>query len=278
MTICRVQHNKNYTVINNTITRDNRLSWKAKGIWLYAFSRQDDWHFNTADLINQSTDGKDAIYSGLKELEEFGYLVRDQPREKGKFQNADWIFHETPQIKEILPQRENTVAENPPLVSTEEFLLDKSNKNSKTNTPPYPQRGKPAKPALCDFGLFVKLSKEDYEELCKKHTKLSIDKIIEEMNLWIEAKGKSPYQRYKAAITQWMNRRNDNPQPKPKQSNLDKVKAKFKHGMKYNGAECFIGEEAIAFERGMTHYEVRFKTGGFDEQLENILRKFDIRV
>ena len=80
MTLCRAVHNKNYVTVNKSICEDNRLSWKAKGIWLYAFSRFDDWSFTIADIINRSTDGKDAVTSALKELEKFGYLVRERER------------------------------------------------------------------------------------------------------------------------------------------------------------------------------------------------------
>jgi hypothetical protein len=127
MTIFRANHNKNYTVVNNSICKDKRLSYKAKGIWLYAFSRPDDWQFNITDLINQSTDGKDSISSGLKELVEFGYLRRERIRRPdGTFERgAIWDFYETPQdLKESLPETENPVLDNPnlekpPLLSTE---------------------------------------------------------------------------------------------------------------------------------------------------------------
>ena len=68
MAIYRVEHKKDYTVVKNFICKDKRLSWKAKGIWLYAFSRPDDWQFNLSDLINQSTDAKDSVTTCLKEL------------------------------------------------------------------------------------------------------------------------------------------------------------------------------------------------------------------
>lgn len=126
MTIYRVEHCKNYTTINNTICKDKNLSWKAKGIWLYAFSRPDDWSFHINDLANQSTDGKDAVQAGLKELEKYGYLVRVQKRDENKkFMSYEWTFFETPrEIKEILPQRDFPVPafpvpENPPLLSTD---------------------------------------------------------------------------------------------------------------------------------------------------------------
>ncbi len=125
MTIYRVQHKKNYTVVNNFICKDRRLSWKAKGIWLYAFSRPDDWQFNLTDLINQSTDGRESVTSGLKELEALGYLQREQRRDNGAFSKAEWVFHETPEeLKKTVPQTgfPSTAmpdAENKPLLSTE---------------------------------------------------------------------------------------------------------------------------------------------------------------
>lgn len=106
MTIYRVEHNKNYTIINNYIAKDKNLSWKAKGIWMYAFSRPDDWEFHLNDLLNQSTDGRESVRTGIKELEENGYLHRVQKRDKGQFSNADLIFYETP-LKKSLPNSEN---------------------------------------------------------------------------------------------------------------------------------------------------------------------------
>lgn len=125
MTLFRTQHSKNYTVVNNHIITDNRLSWKAKGIWLYAFSRPDDWTFYMNDLIKQSTDGKEAVQSGLKELIDSGYLIRKMVHNKNGQIAYEWVFHETPQeIKEILPQggfppTVETPTVNPPLLSTE---------------------------------------------------------------------------------------------------------------------------------------------------------------
>ncbi len=130
MTIFRTEHKRNYTVVNNFICKDKRISWKAKGIWLYAFSRPDDWEFNLHDLINQSADGRESVQSGLKELENAGYLHRCQKRDKGQFSKAEWVFYETPQEIKISitetgnptaanPSSANPFTENPPLLSTD---------------------------------------------------------------------------------------------------------------------------------------------------------------
>lgn len=57
------------------------------------------------------------------------------------------------------------------------------------------------------FGKYVKLEKKKIDELYEKHTQKIVDEIIEEMNDWIEAKGKSPYKDYAAAIRMWIKRR-----------------------------------------------------------------------
>lgn len=124
MTIFRVLHQNNYTVVNNFICTDKRLTYKAKGIWLYAFSRPDNWEFYLSDLINQSADGKSSVQSGLKELERFGYLERTLEKNmKGQFA-SEYLFYETPKIKEKIPEPKIrcglSAADNQPLLSTEE--------------------------------------------------------------------------------------------------------------------------------------------------------------
>lgn len=140
MAIFRTEHKKNYTTVNNFICTDKRLSWKAKGIWLYAFSRPDDWDFYLSDIIKQSNDGRDAVKTGLQELEKYGYLVRTQGKnEKGQFDTGEFTFYEKPQSDHEIPEvkkkkksdkpyaeNPSTVSpttDNPPLLSTD-VLLD----------------------------------------------------------------------------------------------------------------------------------------------------------
>lgn len=125
MAIFRVQHKKNYTTVNNFITKDSRLSYKAKGIWLYAFSRRDDWQFYSSDIEKHAKDGRDAVRSGLAELEQAGYLCRSQPKNtKGQYEETEWVFHEVPttsdELKKKLPQTGFPSSDNRLLVSTDD--------------------------------------------------------------------------------------------------------------------------------------------------------------
>lgn len=183
MTIFRVSHNKNYTVINNTICTDNRLSWKAKGIWLYAFSRPDDWHFYICDLINQSTDGRDSVSAGLKELQNAGYLVRKRHRnEKGHLGNADWTFHETPQEIDLSddfePKPENPMLDNPTLgnPSLPSTDLKPSIDKQQTTT-------EPAAAAAAQINIFsclktVDIPGKEKEWLCQNYSEQQIKSAI----------------------------------------------------------------------------------------------------
>jgi hypothetical protein len=52
--------------------------------------------------------------------------------------------------------------------------------------------------------------------------------------------------------------------PKNKLSTYDELKLHFKHGEVYNGATCYLSNEAITFERGMTHREMKLQYFSWD--------------
>lgn len=55
------QTNRNYTNISNQLVRDQRLSWKARRIFIYLWSQADNWQFYVSEVAKHSTDGKDAL-------------------------------------------------------------------------------------------------------------------------------------------------------------------------------------------------------------------------
>jgi len=77
-----------YSMKANTVSQDKRLSFKARGLFDYMWSMPDDWNFTVASLARDSDkDGKDAVTTALKELEQLGYLDRKRIRvnQTGKF-------------------------------------------------------------------------------------------------------------------------------------------------------------------------------------------------
>lgn len=70
------KENVPFTQIANDVLSTRDLSFKAKGMYAYLFSKPDGWDFSGERIIKESKDGKDAVYSGLAELESVGYLIR----------------------------------------------------------------------------------------------------------------------------------------------------------------------------------------------------------
>lgn len=99
--------NKFYTVISNDVIQDNKLSFKAKGIFLQLWSNSNGWQFYVSEIAKHATDGEASLRSGLKELEERGYLKRvHRQNEKGNFDGMDWILSDERMINH---HSENTI-------------------------------------------------------------------------------------------------------------------------------------------------------------------------
>ena len=88
------------TIVDQALIRDDRLSWKARGIFMYLWSQADSWEFNEIEVSRHATDGRDSLRSGLKELENNGYLDRKRERDdKGRVGSSKWVLHEKPMLK-----------------------------------------------------------------------------------------------------------------------------------------------------------------------------------
>lgn len=99
MPIYRV-HADRYTIVGNDILESTTLSWKAKGLLAYMLGRPDKWEFSEKALYSQFPDGQTATRSGIKELEDAGYLYRQRVREGGKVAGCVWHVFQRPQTEE----------------------------------------------------------------------------------------------------------------------------------------------------------------------------------
>ncbi len=118
-----------FTQISNRLFRDGRISFKAKGLFGLISTHRDGYGINPRRLAAQSTDGLSAIRAGLKELEQFGYLVRDQQRRPdGTMGQVEYLITDMP--IEQTPSS-GPVAENPQPAPTYE---DAQNRRSQPVT------------------------------------------------------------------------------------------------------------------------------------------------
>ena len=135
----KTKKEKNYTVLDNTFIKDERLSWKAKGLMTYLLSLPDDWTIHFSEIEKHSTDGKSALRTAINELKEYGYLKAEQKRENNRFAEMVYIIIENPaedfpltdfQQTENL-QTEKQISENQPLQNTNNNkVLKKQNTNN----------------------------------------------------------------------------------------------------------------------------------------------------
>lgn len=133
MAIIRQKRKDRFSIIDNRIIEDKRLSWGARGLLEYMLSKPDDWKFHMSELITHSNkDGRDKTYSFMDELKKYGYVTRKQKRNSnGKFGNQDLVVTDQPLTGfpyTVKPDTDSPDTVNPTLLNT-----DSTNTNN-TNT------------------------------------------------------------------------------------------------------------------------------------------------
>lgn len=88
-----------WSQIPNSWLRDKNLSLKAKGLITVMQSLPDNWDFSVQGLASILKECTNTINSTLQELEEAGYLTREQIREDGKIIDTLYTLHEFPHVK-----------------------------------------------------------------------------------------------------------------------------------------------------------------------------------
>lgn len=113
----KVASRKGYTVLQNTMILDKQLSLKTKGLMAVILSRPDDWEFSVGGLAAFCGCGKDAIRGALKELEQAGYLTRQQLHgEGGAFSGNLYEIHDSvDQTDDNPPLSDNPTTASAPL-------------------------------------------------------------------------------------------------------------------------------------------------------------------
>ena len=95
--ITRQKRKDNFTVVNNDILQNSKLSWAAKGMLVYLLHLPDGWQINVADLSNRSRNGRDGTAGIIKELMSEGYISRVKIKnEKSQFKGYDYTVTDEP--------------------------------------------------------------------------------------------------------------------------------------------------------------------------------------
>jgi hypothetical protein len=140
---------ENFTTIPNSVIRNKELSDRARFLFCYMASMPDDWQFYQSVMAKELGYTKDTLRKYMDELISTGYLMREQRREKGKFDSYDYTINFLPCMEKTdtvkngsgkIPNREKSTLTN------KDFKQKKNNTNidlqeecENSFTPPEPK-------------------------------------------------------------------------------------------------------------------------------------------
>jgi hypothetical protein len=134
----RKRREKPYTEVDNLVLRNSKITYKAKGFYAMLCSFPDDWVYNMSHLIKISKEGRDAVYSMMKELIDIGLVCRtDKVNKKGHRTGCEYMVLTDVKEEEInpayldKPHTENPYTEKPHTDNTYITNKDYTNKESK---------------------------------------------------------------------------------------------------------------------------------------------------
>lgn len=115
-----------YTIIVNTVIRDNRLSASDLGLLTYLLHLPDTWKIQPMQLADRFGCNRQTIYSRLKLLKDLEYVEYERIRKAGSFSEGQWKVSKLP-----YPKKPDVV--NRTLLSTNDLLITKDTKEPPTD-------------------------------------------------------------------------------------------------------------------------------------------------
>lgn len=94
--IFRVKKTNQFTVIPNSLFNDTRLSLKAIGLHSSILAKPDNWTVMIDDVVRSHKDGRDSVYSAIKELIGAGYWVKYPIRAGNRIESWQTDIYELP--------------------------------------------------------------------------------------------------------------------------------------------------------------------------------------
>lgn len=94
-----------FTILDNSVINDNRLSYRARGILAHLLSKPENWRTRSESIAADSPrEGRESVRTALRELAELGYLVGEKVQDPatGRWSTIQTI-HEVPITEAELP-------------------------------------------------------------------------------------------------------------------------------------------------------------------------------
>jgi hypothetical protein len=224
-----------FIIIDNAAILDAKLSFRAKGILLYLMSRPDDWKVYESEVAEHSIDGIKSVRSGIKELIDAGYIIRNSLRnEKGRFQGYEYLVYDIPTET---PKTENGETDFRERHTTNTDNTNKDLTNNNNN-----DKGANSK-EICPIPFFNVVTKNDIEP--KPQRNLDVTEAM------------------KTYMSDLYSQKTKKPHPPLKKAQYDKVYESIKDFADENNLQCqdivelmcaFLNNKAIKSDWNINHF------------------------
>ena len=278
-----------FTQTLNSMHDDPNISLKAKGFIAYCLRKPEDWVVHVKQLASVLKEGEDALYSAISECIKNGYAYRYQPRGKdGRVLKVIFSISDSKEeilerlkelekeeeFKESLPLRgfpdpENPDPENPDPVFPREIPSAIYTNTEHKNM--YKNQQHAASPNAAAFSQSKKQEQQQEPKIheCLKSVDIPLvqkcqisahndEETVKNAIAWATHKDNPPTKCLAASIKYACKLSLSDEEFKERHlTAYDKIKKLFKNGELYNNAECFLNKESVAFQRGMTHQQMK---------------------
>lgn len=171
----------NFTQVPNGVIYDSRISLKAKGLYVYLFSKPDGWEFHLSVMQSEMKEGKDSIYNGIKELVDAGYIIRRQIN-NGKFGGTVYEFTQPENPCTENPCTENPHTENPDTNNTNISNTDLNNTEFKILKEKEINK---EKEKYAFEGKVIRLKQADFDKWSELYPNLNLRGELYVRDLWL---------------------------------------------------------------------------------------------
>lgn len=96
MSTIRVARRARYTTVAKGAVNDQSLSFRARGLLVWLLDKPDDWRVDSTTIARHGTEGREAVRTALRELEQARYLRRQRVQNPDGKWSTETVVYESP--------------------------------------------------------------------------------------------------------------------------------------------------------------------------------------